>query len=118
RARLGKAETEVDLGGANVALALLAPVTKEAGALGEAVQEVRAAEATARASLEIGKVREAESAAREGLRLATRFGFEAGLYRLDVLLARIASKKGDPRSAAASYAEAARRIAALRAGLD
>jgi len=117
RARVGRGALLAAQGDAAAAPELTAAVRK-ADALGDALLRIRAAEALARAELARGRLPAAAESSRRAIDLAERSGWEAGLYRLHALSARIQQKKGDVAGAAAALRESARRIARLREGLS
>jgi hypothetical protein len=107
----------VALGAAAAAAPDLAACAREADSLGEALLRIRASEALARAELARGRARAAEEPARRALRAAERYGWEAGLYRLQALLGRVLESTGDDAGALAAHRESARSVARLRQGL-
>jgi hypothetical protein len=117
RARVGRGALLAAQGDAAAGPELTA-VMRKAEALGDALLRIRAAEALARAELARGRLPAASESARRAIDLAERAGWEAGLYRLYALSARIQQKKGDVAGAAAAFRESARRIARLREGLS
>jgi tetratricopeptide (TPR) repeat protein/TolB-like protein len=112
RARLASAEAALEGGDAAEGVEGL---DAQAEALGEAQLSARAAALLARAQLARGRTAAAEASARRALRVAGRIGWEAELFRLHALLARVLERKGDRAAAAAAYEESARGLAALRA---
>jgi tetratricopeptide (TPR) repeat protein len=112
RARIAAAEAALD--GAESPPDVDA-LDKRAAALGETQLQVRAAALLARARLARGRTGEAEAAARRAVRLGARSGWEAELFRLHALLARVLERAGDRDGAAAARAESVRSAAALRA---
>jgi tetratricopeptide (TPR) repeat protein len=117
RAHVGRGALLVAQGDA-AAAAELAAASRKADTLGDALLRVRAAEALARAELARGRLAAAEDASRRALDLAQRYGWNAGLYRLDALAGRIRQKKGDAAGASAAFREGAQRIARLREGMS
>jgi eukaryotic-like serine/threonine-protein kinase len=117
RARVARGVAVLGAGDAGAAATDLAAALHDAGALGHALLRLRAAEALAEAELARGRTDEAARLARDALRDAERYGWTAGLHRLDLLVARALEREGDRAGAAAAYAESARHLARVRDGL-
>jgi tetratricopeptide (TPR) repeat protein len=116
RARIGRGALLAAQGDA-AAAPEMTEAARKADALGDALLRIRAAEALSRAELARGRLPAADAAVRRALELAQRAGWEAGLYRLDSLAARIRQRRGDVSGADAARRESARRIARLRDGM-
>ena len=86
----------------------------EAESLGHALLTILAAEGLAHAEAARGRWPRAEELARRALRIADQTGWEAGRYRLSLLLARSLEKQGDRAGSGEAYARAAREAAKLR----
>jgi eukaryotic-like serine/threonine-protein kinase len=117
RARVGRDALLVAQGEV-AAAAELASASRRADTLGDALLRVRVAEALARAELLRGRLPAAQDASGRALDLARRYGWNAGLYRLDALAGRIREKRGDVSGAIAAFRESARGIARLREGMS
>jgi eukaryotic-like serine/threonine-protein kinase len=117
RARIAEGAGLVELGDATAALAVLTPAAREADAIGDALLQIRAREALARAAFSRRRLAEAEDALRRATALAERCGWHSGLYRLHALRGRVLEARGDGAGAARAFAESARGIARLREGL-
>ena len=86
----------------------------EAESLGHALLTILAAEGLAHAEAARGRWPRAEELARRAMRIADQTGWEAGRYRLSLLLARSLEKQGDRAGSGEAYARAAREAAKLR----
>jgi tetratricopeptide (TPR) repeat protein len=86
----------------------------EAESLGHALLTIRAAEGLARAEAARGRWTRAEELARRALRIADQCGWEAGRYRLTLLLARSLEKQGNRAGSEEAYLRGAREVAKLR----
>ncbi len=111
--RIAAASAAADRGEATAA-AELSRTLAEAESLGHALLTILAAEALARAEGARGRWPRAEELARRALRVADRTGWEAGRYRVSLLLARSLEKQGDRAGSAEAYARAAQDAAKLR----
>ena len=111
--RIAAASAAVDRGEA-AASADLARALQEAESLGHALLTIRAAEGLARAEAARGRWTRAEELARRALRIADQCGWEAGRYRLTLLLARALEKQGNRAGSEDAYLRAAREVVKLR----
>jgi tetratricopeptide (TPR) repeat protein len=100
--------------GEAAAAAELSRALAEAESLGHALLTILAAEGLARAEAARGRWPQTEELSRRALRVADQSGWEAGRYRLYVLLARSLEKQGDRAGSEEAYARAAQGAAKLR----
>ncbi len=117
RARIAEGAGTEALGNPVAAGTLLVAAVQTAESLGNALLRIRATEALARTHLARRQLREAERQSRSAISLAERHGWDAGLFRLHLLLGAILERRGDVLQAAAEYRDAAAQLAKVREGL-
>ncbi len=111
--RIAAASAAADRGEAAAATDLSRALS-EAESLGHALLTIRAAEGLARAEAARGRWARSEELARRALRIADETGWEAGRYRLSLLLAHSLEKQGDRAGSGDAYVRASQDAAKLR----
>jgi tetratricopeptide (TPR) repeat protein/TolB-like protein len=114
RVRIAKGAIAEELADHSAAVALLPAALGEAEAIGDVPLQLRAREPLARARAARGEWEQAEAVARAALSQAARSGWEAGRFRLHLLLATTLERRGDGAAAAVEYREGANRAGKLR----
>lgn len=114
RVRIAKGAIAEDLGDPSSAIGMLTSALAEAEAIGDVPLQLRAREPLARAHFSRGEWSQAEAIARAALSQAESSGWEAGRFRLHLVLAASLERQGHDAIAADEYRKGAMPLATLR----